>query len=289
MVACRRTRIVAAMAGLALIALATPVSAHGALQSPPSRAVNCDPRGGPAARSGACRAAAAVAGGASLAEWDEIRVADVRGRDKDVIPDGKLCSAGIGRFRGLDLARPDWPAARLSGGASFTFRYRVSIPHRGSFKLYVTRDGFTPTKALTWSALEPAPFLKVTDPPRRNGSYVFSGRLPKGRTGRHMIYTIWQTSDTPDTYYSCSDVVFTGARAGGVNTPQNKTAAPVPATPTTPATPATPAPPAPPVQRLMGLSGPVLLAAGGGTVVLLAIAAGACVGLARWLRVRREF
>jgi chitin-binding protein len=37
------------------------------------------------------------------------------------------------------------------------------------------------------------------------------GKLPKGRTGRHMIYTIWQTSSTPDTYYSCSDVTFGSA------------------------------------------------------------------------------
>lgn len=29
-----------------------------------------------------------------------------------------------------------------------------------------------------------------------------------------MIYTIWQNSDTPDTYYSCSDVDFAGAATG---------------------------------------------------------------------------
>lgn len=34
------------------------------------------------------------------------------------------------------------------------------------------------------------------------------GRLPAGKTGRQLIYTIWQNSDTPDTYYSCSDVIF---------------------------------------------------------------------------------
>jgi predicted carbohydrate-binding protein with CBM5 and CBM33 domain len=39
------------------------------------------------------------------------------------------------------------------------------------------------------------------------------GRLPRGKTGRHLIYTIWQNSSTPDTYYSCSDVVF-GAASG---------------------------------------------------------------------------
>ncbi len=27
-----------------------------------------------------------------------------------------------------------------------------------------------------------------------------------------MIYAVWQTSDTPDTYYSCADVTFAAAR-----------------------------------------------------------------------------
>jgi chitin-binding protein len=30
-----------------------------------------------------------------------------------------------------------------------------------------------------------------------------------------VIYTIWQNSETPDTYYSCSDVLLTGAGGGG--------------------------------------------------------------------------
>ncbi|TDD60820.1 lytic polysaccharide monooxygenase auxiliary activity family 9 protein, partial [Actinomadura rubrisoli] len=210
-------RTLAVLAGLGLItaAVAAPAGAHGALQSPVSRSVVCDPERA-SARSGACRAAAGLSGPA-LAEWDELRVPNVRGRDRQVIPDGKLCSAGISRFKGLDLARPDWPVTKLSAAARHTFGYRVSIPHRGSLRLYVTRDGYRPTQRLTWSALEPKPFLEVKDPPRRGGAYVFTGRLPRGKSGRHLIYTIWQTSDTPDTYYSCSDVVF-GAAGGADKT-----------------------------------------------------------------------
>ncbi|MEV0157020.1 lytic polysaccharide monooxygenase [Micromonospora sp. NPDC050686] len=48
----------------------------------------------------------------------------------------------------------------------------------------------------------------ATDPPVRDGAYQMPGRLPANRTGRHLIYTIWQNSNTQDTYYSCSDVVF---------------------------------------------------------------------------------
>jgi chitin-binding protein len=34
------------------------------------------------------------------------------------------------------------------------------------------------------------------------------GRLPAELSGRHVIFAIWQNSSTPDTYYSCSDVIF---------------------------------------------------------------------------------
>ncbi|GAA3219440.1 lytic polysaccharide monooxygenase [Actinocorallia longicatena] len=181
--------------------------AHGALENPPSRAVVCGPEGG-AARSAVCRAAAAAGEPGAPARFDELRVPNVNGRDRALIPDGKLCGAGLTSFAGLDLPRADWPATRLRSGARIAFRYRVTIPHRGTFRLYLTRPGYDPARRLTWSALESRPFLTVTDPAPSKGFYPLDGRLPAGRTGRALIYAIWQTSDTPDTYYSCSDVDF---------------------------------------------------------------------------------
>ncbi len=191
---------------------AAPAQAHGAMASPMSRAVECGPEGGKAAMSAACKAAAAASNGGAMAfaAWDNLRVPNVNGRDRQRIPDGQLCSGGLSQFKGLDLARADWPTTTLSAGARFTFRYRVTIPHKGSFRLYVTRDGYSPTRPLRWADLEAKPFLTVADPPVQGGAYVLKGRLPAGKTGRHLIYTIWQTTSTPDTYYSCSDVVFRG-------------------------------------------------------------------------------
>jgi chitin-binding protein len=209
--------VVFAMAGTLSAILAGPAGAHGATGNPPSRGVLCGPEGGSGAKSKACRAAATASGAQAVKDWDNIRVPGVNGRDRQVIPDGRLCSAGIARFRGLDLARTDWPATRMVSGARFTFKYRVTIPHRGAFKLYVTRNGYDRSHALRWSDLESRPFLTVTDPPIRGDAYVAAGRLPKGKTGRHLVYTVWQTSSTPDTYYSCSDVVF-GAAATGKST-----------------------------------------------------------------------
>lgn len=197
----------AALAGaLVLVVAPAPAGAHGATTDPVSRAAACGPDGAARQTSAACRAAVAANGGRALPAWDNLRVPAVAGRDRDVIPDGRLCSAGLAEYRGLDLPRRDWPSTRLTAGASHTFAYRSTITHKGTFRLYVTRDGYDPTRPLRWSDLESEPFLTAVDPQLRNGSYHFWGRLPANRTGRHVIYTVWQNSDTPDTYYSCSDV-----------------------------------------------------------------------------------
>ncbi|MFD8075621.1 lytic polysaccharide monooxygenase [Streptomyces sp. NPDC059718] len=206
--------VVAGTAALLPLALAGPAAAHGAPVSPVSRAAACASGSGQYVGTAACRAAAAANGGSRpFADWDNLRVAGVAGRDRQVIPDGKLCSGGLAAFRGLDLPRSDWPATRLTPGAAFTMAYGTTIPHQGTFRLYLTKEGYDPTRPLTWSSLASDPFVKVTDPPVSGGAYRISGRLPSNRTGHHVLFTIWQNSSTPDTYYSCSDVVFPAAAA----------------------------------------------------------------------------
>ncbi|WP_432075262.1 lytic polysaccharide monooxygenase [Streptomyces wuyuanensis] len=192
---------------------AAPAAAHGAPTDPVSRAVACGPRGGHT-ESAACAAAVDAGGRAVLKEWDNIRVADVAGDDRRVIPDGQLCSAGIRAYRGLDAPRADWPTSRMRAGERFTLAYSSTIPHRGTFSVYLTKEGYDPRTPLSWDDLEREPFLTATDPVLQDGAYRIKGTLPADRAGRHVIYTIWRNSDTPDTYYSCSDVVLTGARSG---------------------------------------------------------------------------
>jgi predicted carbohydrate-binding protein with CBM5 and CBM33 domain len=217
----RRILAVAAASGAALLLAglgAAPASAHGSLTSPVSRTSACGAEGQYAATA-ACQAAVRASGPQAVSQWDNLRVPNVAGRDRDVIPDGRLCGGGIDTYRGLDLARPDWPATRVTAGAGFRFTYRGTIPHEGIFKLYVTRDGYQPSQPLRWDDLEPAPFLSFTDPELRNGSYQMTGAMPAAKSGRHVIYTIWQNTDTPDTYYSCSDVDFGGESAPATGKP----------------------------------------------------------------------
>lgn len=188
----------------------TPAWAHGAPTDPVSRVSACSPEGG-SQGSAACMAAVA-ANGAPFTAWDNMRIAGVNGRDREVVPDGRLCSGGLAPYKGLDLARADWPSTRLSPGTTLNLTYRSTIPHTGTFKLFLTKPGYDPTEPLKWSDLPGKPFASITDPPLRNGSYRFSAKLPADRSGHHVLYTIWQNTSTVDTYYSCSDVVFPRAK-----------------------------------------------------------------------------
>lgn len=148
-------------------------------------------------------------------------------------PTASCAARGIAKYAGLDAPTAEWPATKLKGTA---FTYRATIPHQGSFRFYVTRDGYSPARALRWADLEQ--FLSVPTPPLVNGSYEFKVQLPP-RTGRHLIYTVWQNTDTPDTYYSCTDVEIAAPAPAAPPAPQVK---PVPTTKTVPATTTTTTP-----------------------------------------------
>ncbi|MFI5639165.1 lytic polysaccharide monooxygenase [Streptomyces goshikiensis] len=236
----RRTVTRIAAVGLAPLAVAAyaavPAVAHGSMTDPVSRVAACYAEGPESPKSAACKEAVKASGAQAFYDWNAVNIANAAGKHKALIPDGKLCSAGNDKYRGLDLARGDWPSSPMKAG-EHTFRYKGTAPHKGSFELYVTKDGYDPSKPLKWSDLEPAPFAKVTDPGMQNGDYVFKGTVPK-KSGRHLIYSIWQRSDSPEAFYTCSDVVFgkdngvAGSGGGGVVAPSAKPGAKASAAPT---------------------------------------------------------
>ncbi|MFG2625800.1 lytic polysaccharide monooxygenase [Streptomyces sp. NPDC048473] len=201
-------------APLALTGLAAaPAAAHGSLTEPVSRVSACFAEGPEHPKSAACVAAVAAGGTQALYDWNGVNIADAAGKHRQLIPDGKLCSAGNDKFKGLDLPRADWPSTKMAAG-THTFRFRATAPHKGSFELYLTKAGYDPTQPLKWSDLEAEPFATATEPKLESGSYVFDGTVPK-RSGRQLIYTVWQRSDSPEAFYACSDVVFGGASGSG--------------------------------------------------------------------------
>ncbi|MFI8349419.1 lytic polysaccharide monooxygenase [Streptomyces sp. NPDC085596] len=237
-----RAAATAAALGLAPLTLgglaAAPAAAHGSMGGPVSRVAQCFAEGPESPKSAACQAAVAAGGTQALYDWNGIRIGDAGGRHQQLIPDGKLCGAGNDEFKGLDLARADWPATDVRSGPH-TFKYRVTAPHKGTFEVYATKPGYDPAKPLAWSDLDLAhPVAKSTDPVATDGFYTFSGRLPD-RTGRQLLYAVWQRSDSPEAFYSCSDVDFGGPAPAKADTAK-ATPAPTSAAPTPTATASAP-------------------------------------------------
>ncbi|WP_338316393.1 lytic polysaccharide monooxygenase [Streptomyces bohaiensis] len=201
---------------------AAPAAAHGSMEAPVSRVRACFHEGPESPASAACTDLVGIGGTQPLYDWNEVNIADANGRHRDIIPDGELCSAGRDKYAGLDQARGDWQASPMTAG-DHTFRYTATAPHTGSFALYVTQQGYDPSAPLRWSDLEH--FGEVTDPELRDGQYVFDMQVPE-RQGRHLIYSVWQRSDSPEAFYTCSDVVF--GNDDGATSPGTGSGAPEP-------------------------------------------------------------
>jgi predicted carbohydrate-binding protein with CBM5 and CBM33 domain len=237
--------------------LQTEASAHGAMMAPGSRTYLCWKDGLTATgeiqpKNPACAAAVAQSGVTSLYNWFAVLRSDGAGRMAGFIPNGELCSGGTGgpyNFTGFNLARNDWPVTHLTSGASMRFDYNDWAKHPGTFSLYITKDSWSPTRALAWTDLESTPFSQVVNPSSvggpgtADGRYSWTGNLPSGKTGRHLIYSVWSRSDSAETFYGCSDVVFDGGNGevtgvgGGGTTPTDPPTGPTTPPPTDPTTP----------------------------------------------------
>lgn len=237
--------------GLAVFVNPGGAFAHGTPTAPASRTYMCYVdgllKGGDVAPiNPACVNAVAVGGKQPVWDFYGVLRSDGAGRMAGFIPDGQLCSGGNTKYAGFDVMRNDWPVTHLTAGGTFQVHYNAWAPHPGTFRLYVTKPGFDPTASFEWSDLESTPFNTWSETVNNgNGEYYWDAQLPSGLTGRHIIYAVWARSDSSETFYSCSDVVFDGGNGNvtGVGDPGTgaTTAAPTSAAPTS-ATPTTRAP-----------------------------------------------
>ena len=218
---------------LAVVLPAAPVAAHGTLSSPASRVYTCRFKENPEnPTSAACRAAVAAGGTQPFYDWNEVSRLDAGGRSREIIPDGQLCGAGRDKYRGLNLARSDWPATQISPG-NLTVTYHATAPHANSnFEFLITRPGYNPNTPLKWSDL-----VSIRTFNNQNPTTFTNWTIPiPQRTGRHVLFSLWQrVVGSQEAFYTCSDVTFGAAAAASSRqtSPSEVTspARPVPARP----------------------------------------------------------
>lgn len=218
----RLTRKVGVLGGIVgltlalLVALPAPaVFAHGGLTYPATRTYQCYVNGLAGGQGGdlnptnpACAAAVQQGGKQPLWDWFGNLLPSI-GSNWRSLPDGTLCGPSD-KYASYRMARTDWPTTTLRPGANITIRYNAWARHPGTWYQFVTKNGWNPNQPLRWSDLEP--WHQVTNPPV-NGSgphgaeYTWPATLPN-KTGRHIIYSVWARSDSPEGFFNCSDVIF---------------------------------------------------------------------------------
>ncbi|MFB9234912.1 lytic polysaccharide monooxygenase [Plantactinospora siamensis] len=245
------------LSGAAAVILPHAASAHGSVIDPATRNYGCWQRWGDRFQDPAMATEdpmcwqAWQANPQTMWQWNGLYRNEVGGNPQAVIPDGQLCSAGHtqgGLYDSLDAIGP-WKTTSI--GANFRIKLFDQAKHGADYiKVYVTRQGFNElTQPLRWADLELVGQIGNTPAaqwtPETNGvSIQVAGSAP-GRTGRHIVFTLWQASHMDQGYYLCSDVDF----GGGPTTPPTTTTPPTSTPPTT--TPPTTTPPTstPPTTR----------------------------------------
>jgi chitin-binding protein len=228
--------------------LTNTASAHGNIMSPVSRNKGCLDRWGTnhlapemATVDPMCYQAW-QANPNTMWNWNSLFREGVAGNHQGAIPDGELCSAGRtqgGFYSSLDTVG-NWQATNISNG--FTARIFDQASHGADYiRIYATRQGFNPiTQPLRWADLELV--AQIGNTPASQWQQVSGGvqiDIPvnaPGRTGRHMLYTIWQASHLDQSYYWCSDVNFGGTGGNPTTPPTNPPTNPPTTPPTTPPT-----------------------------------------------------
>lgn len=199
----------ALMTALSITVFANQASAHGTMAVPESRVYNCFLNNPENPSDPACAAAKEVAGSQAFYDWNGINQASADGNHRAVVPDGQLCAGGKAKFAGLNLARSDWQATPIAPkpDGTFDFEFYATAPHATrDWVFYVTRQGYTPDQPLQWGDL--FEFCRLGDVPlSADKRYILNCPLPPV-TGKHVIYTTWQRSDSTEAFYTCTDVIL---------------------------------------------------------------------------------
>merc|ERR1711976_47118 len=206
-------------AGLSV--LVQQAAARGATSFPPSRQWTCS--GGPQPNNGVqwngvnggevCQPDShsgninfVITDWGGVSQWPGAYESDSLDAHEAVIGNSNICSANRTMLRALN--EDVWASypSTISAGVQ-KFEYAASSPHPAAYlQFFVTKDGWQPNGDVQFDDLEAAPFCSHNDFEMESIT-EFDCEVP-AKNGQHVVFAIWQRSDTPEAFYSCSDVIF---------------------------------------------------------------------------------
>ncbi|RJE90123.1 chitin-binding protein [Paenibacillus sp. 1011MAR3C5] len=185
--------------------MADRVSAHGYVESPASRAIQC--------KNGLNTDCGAIV-------YEPQSLEAPKGFPAAGPADGKIASAG-GAFPKLDeQSSTRWSKVALSGGQQ-TFTWKFTANHAStSFRYFITKANWNPNSPLTRDQFESTPFCTVNyggaQPPF---SYSHTCNVPTDRSGYHVILAVWDVDNTANAFYNVIDVNLSGTSNGDTTAP----------------------------------------------------------------------
>jgi len=209
-----RLSLIIVLPVIASLILTSFALAHGSTWNWLSRVYSCYLENPESPDTMPCQDLVNMSGTQPLYDWNEVnqRAGGSIANSMAIIPDGHLCSAGREKYYGLDQARGDWPMTALTPGSSFTFQWGVTANHNvATFHFFITKTSYNPNVPLKWSDLEEfATFDNPTldtVPGSPNPVYQFTTTLPN-KTGRQLIFIMWERHDSLEDFYACNDAWF---------------------------------------------------------------------------------
>ncbi|MEV4539732.1 lytic polysaccharide monooxygenase [Asanoa sp. NPDC049518] len=214
--------LIALAAVIVVVLPSAPASAHGSVINPASRNYGCWERWGSRFQAPEMATEDPMCWQAwqsnpnAMWNWNGLYRENLAGAHQSNIPDGQLCSGGHaegGRYNAMDTVG-NWRATSVS--TSFSLRLQDQASHGADYiRVYVTRAGYDPTtQPLRWSDLTLVSQIGNTPAsqwqPASQGVQIDIPVSAPGRSGRAMLYTIWQASHQDQSYYFCSDINFGG-------------------------------------------------------------------------------
>ncbi|MBK2267675.1 lytic polysaccharide monooxygenase [Francisella philomiragia] len=223
--------------------------AHGALSYPESRQMYCmNSTSWDGGNDPVCKAIAAAGAQAVWTDWSGVAQGDANARFKNpqtanileshaaAASSSGVCSGANSKYSILDDASIDWQAhaTKINIQDQKDMKYSVTAPHKtaydlgfgkGYLALYITDNSWKPGQEVTKANLV---HLCTYEPSADGNSPMQTGidgkvesfkcEIPNTvSNGPHVIYSIWQRSDSAEAFYSCSDIDIINSQPVEIN------------------------------------------------------------------------